>query len=211
MSVSEAVDKDFSLLFDKTGVKMFLTSKLKITGGDPIISGVRDPRNRLFYFNSVAQCSVVSAEPSVRGATGCPLKLLPITGPTHIGAGWFLECRLQRNKASQPLDETEPDPVVVNLSRTIMNIRTTTTYGIQDWLTSILDWLLWRSPISKTGHEKLTAMIVFVANFINIRILASDQPLQSFRGPQVSILLAICSGRCCEVLVVVDMLHSTQI
>ena len=55
---------------------------------------------------------------SVRGGTGCPLKLLPITGPSHIGAGWFRESRLQRKKGSQPLDETEPDPVVVNLSRT---------------------------------------------------------------------------------------------
>ena len=79
---------------------MFQTLKVQ---GVPVISGGRDPQNRLFYMNFTDPAGV-GAENCVRIAAGCPLRLLPITGPTTHSVGWYQECRLQRERNPQSLD-----------------------------------------------------------------------------------------------------------
>ena len=50
MSVSEAVDKGYKLLFEKSGVKMFREADINIKAS-PVLSGTRDPQTRLFYLD----------------------------------------------------------------------------------------------------------------------------------------------------------------
>ena len=111
---------------------MFQTLKVQ---GVPVISGGRDPQNRLFYMNFTDPAGV-GAENCVRIAAGCPLRLLPITGPTTHSVGWYQECRLQRERNPQSLDESVsgPDPVVIYPAHTT-NIKLIMIYGIHDWLT----------------------------------------------------------------------------
>jgi hypothetical protein len=123
MSVSEAVDKGYKMLFDRDGVKMYHTSDLELRGV-PLLKGTRDPQNRLFYFNfadPTTNCNVrVSKVEVYQPVSVCPLKLLPVVGPmnSEIGKRWFEESHLLREKNSQPLDLTSPEHVQLNLSRT---------------------------------------------------------------------------------------------
>ena len=50
LSVSEAVDKGYTMVFNQSGVHL-LESKNVTLRGAPVLSGVRDKRSRLFYFD----------------------------------------------------------------------------------------------------------------------------------------------------------------
>ena len=50
MSVPEAVDQDYLVLFGRNGVWLFNPEDIKLLG-KPVLSGFRDKRSRLFYFD----------------------------------------------------------------------------------------------------------------------------------------------------------------
>jgi hypothetical protein len=86
LSVTEAVDRGYSILFGPQGVTMH-DSKNIVLKGIPILSGYRDAKNRLFYFNLDSPtpiCKNISVSfpdpPSANSSKLSPLQLIPVVG-----------------------------------------------------------------------------------------------------------------------------------
>ncbi len=127
LSVSEAVDKGYMMVFGPDGVKM-LQAKDVVLKGIPILSGGRDKKSRLFYFNFAPETSVKASvataasdvEPkgipstlegipsTLEGLPSTlpankkgisPLQLLPVVGNSSlVGGKWFDASRERRAK-----------------------------------------------------------------------------------------------------------------
>ena len=67
MSVPEAVDKGYTVVFNKHGVDMYEEGAVRCDA-KPILKGARDPRTRLFYINipyATARDGAAKAAPQV--------------------------------------------------------------------------------------------------------------------------------------------------
>jgi len=94
MSVPEAIDNGFSILFDKSGVRFY--NKQVDIAEKPTLRGVRDPQNRLFYIS------------------------FPVPAKRATSAVVSQAIDDQRNKRSAHVESDEPPTtqVSVNLSKT---------------------------------------------------------------------------------------------
>ena len=132
MSVSEAADRGYVMVFNRDGVRMFDENEVQIEGKS-LVEGKRDPKNRLFYFEFPAEAIsgcvnspslfLAKANMHIMNAHSppklSPLSLLPAVG-ANGGEAFFENARFTRMQGPR-LDMTLPtglDLTMVNLART---------------------------------------------------------------------------------------------
>ena len=100
MSVSEAVDKGYAMLFRKEGVTLY-PKDVKVRGA-AILSGKRDASNRLFYIDLPDKVPA-SANPQIKVHTSkvSPLNLIPVSGNV---VNWCSNVRVQSAGVSGEVD-----------------------------------------------------------------------------------------------------------
>jgi hypothetical protein len=94
MSVSEAVDKGYTMLFNKEGVTLY-HKDVKVRG-DAVLSGKRDLTNNLFYID-LPSVSAPSLHKALCSRVS-PFKLVPVEGVNNSSSGsrYFGQVRAQR-------------------------------------------------------------------------------------------------------------------
>ena len=133
MSVSEAVDKGYTVVFDNNGVRFFRTPDAEIRG-QAVLQGSRDPSNRLFYLDFADPATPVTVNAVRVGKPTAPLaihplNMCPVVGPnsSSLGPMWYKINQEQRSRMTELPCEVSSwaliatlshNPVVANLSRT---------------------------------------------------------------------------------------------
>ena len=115
MSVAEAVDNGFSILFTKEGVHMYRASEC-VVQGKAMLAGTRDPRTRLFYMN------FASPSPCIAQRVAIPQVSLLSTAIGMESRRMIYDNR--RARASKADTVEEPADVSANLSKTYHEYKT---------------------------------------------------------------------------------------
>src|SRR5689334_10577666 len=97
MSVSEAVDKGYAMLFRHDGVTLY-PKDVKVRGA-AVLSGKRDLKNNLFYIDLPSvPASHPETYPQAANAKVSPFSLMPVEGinSSASGSAYFGQVRAQR-------------------------------------------------------------------------------------------------------------------
>ena len=187
MSVPEAVEKGYSVVFTRAGVR-FYDKQLEVKD-EPIIIGARDPRNRLFYVNF--------ATPPKREAVAS------ISSVEYI-------CK-QRELLRLPFpieDQEPPAQVSVNLSKTYHEFKS----EIEMWhprMAHINTKLITRA-LPTLKHALFNAMTAREARCTSSLIQGSALKRRTYHGERASTTPVTSSGLSSEAQVVPSMPPSTS-
>ena len=115
MSVAEAADNGFTIVFNKEGVKMYKAADCEVQGA-PVLTGTRDARTRLFYLNFATPPPCVVQSASTRQE--------PVpTSSVGPGGKQVIE-NTRRVRALQNDEVAVPAHVSANLSKTYHEYKT---------------------------------------------------------------------------------------
>ena len=134
MSVSEAVDNGYTVVFDRSGVKLF---QKVVISGEPALSGGRNPRSRLFYFNfKKIECKSVLVGPVTQlqtsvGPRVAPLALISVKDVNKMISDLFHDERIRRMEGPKQNMEV-PKQALIKLCDAEVRLAETYVDGITE-------------------------------------------------------------------------------